>query len=266
MRVLDAVEHAARFAGVHGLRIDEFHVALGVREDLVGPGDGADLDRERHRRSARVIVAQEHQLAIDLGEAPAIGHLAVHAAFLEAENGAVGRVRVEDADVAGFVKMRDAALLVKPGVQFLGGGQLDELARHDEDQFAARLQVADAFFDEEQEEVAARVEQVRFQPIFRVDRNILKTHVGRVADDGVELLAQRVIEEIADLSLPAGAPGVDFDADTIGAALAQRAKKAPSPAEGSSARPLLRQRSSMKATTLGGVNTWPSCSRVMRPR
>src|SRR6185369_18075252 len=35
-------------------------------------------------------------------------------------------------------------------------------------------------------------------------------------------------------------------------------KKAPSPAEGSRARPAFWQRSSMKATTLGGVNTWPS--------
>jgi hypothetical protein len=151
-----------------------------------------------------VIVAQEHQLAIDLDKAPAIGHLAIHAAFFEAENGAVGRVFVKDPRVAGFVKMRDAALLVKPGVQFLGGGQLDELARHDEDQFAARLQVADALFDEEQEEVAACVEQIRFQPFFRVDRNILKAHVGRVADDGVELLAERVIEEITNFDAGRG--------------------------------------------------------------
>src|SRR6185369_9819175 len=35
-------------------------------------------------------------------------------------------------------------------------------------------------------------------------------------------------------------------------------KKAPSPADGSRARPGFWQRLSMKATTLGGVNTWPS--------
>jgi hypothetical protein len=157
--------------------------------------------------------------------------------------------------------VRDAALLKKPGVQLLGGGQLDELARHDEDQFAARLQVADALFDEEQEEVAARIEQIRFQPIFRVDRNILKTHVGRVADDGVELLAERVIEEIT-ISMPAGATSGRFQCRHNRLCRSFSSwKKAPSPAEGSSARPLLRQRSSMKLPPrLGGVKTWPSCS------
>ena len=93
---------------------------------------------------------------IDFGETPAIGHPAIHAAFLEAEDGAVRRALVEDAGVAGFVEMRDAALRVEPGIELLGSGQLDELARHDEDQLAARLQVADTLLDEEQEQVEVR--------------------------------------------------------------------------------------------------------------
>ena len=81
--------------------------------------------------------------------------------------------------------------------------------------FATRLKVMDALFDEEQEEVAACIEQIRFQPIFRVDRNILKPHVGRVADDGVELLADRVIEEITNFDAGRGNLGVDFNTDAI---------------------------------------------------
>jgi hypothetical protein len=52
-----------------------------------------------------IIVAQKHQLTIDLDKAPAIGHLAIHPAFFKAENGAVGRVFVKDPRIAGFVKM-----------------------------------------------------------------------------------------------------------------------------------------------------------------
>eukprot|EP00825_Cyclidium_porcatum_P018052 TRINITY_DN2068_c0_g1_i3.p2 TRINITY_DN2068_c0_g1~~TRINITY_DN2068_c0_g1_i3.p2 ORF type:complete len:248 (-),score=40.98 TRINITY_DN2068_c0_g1_i3:2-745(-) len=154
MWVLDAVEHAPRLAGIHGLRIDEFHVALGVGVDQVGSGNGANLDLEDIGETQAVVVAQEHQLAIDLCEAPAIVHAAIRPPFLETEDGAVWRVIAENADVAGFVKMRDAALFIQPGIELFGGGQLDELARYDEDQLAARFQVADALLDEEQEEVA----------------------------------------------------------------------------------------------------------------
>lgn len=73
-------------------------------------------------------------MPVDLGESPAIGHVPVRAALLETEDGAVGRVLAEDPGVAGLVKMRDAALLVEPGIQLPRRGQLDELARHDEDQ------------------------------------------------------------------------------------------------------------------------------------
>ena len=54
-------------------------------------------------------------------------------------------------------------------------------------------------------------------PFFGVDRNILKTYVRRVADDGVELLAQRVIEEITDFGARRRDTRVDLDADTIAA-------------------------------------------------
>lgn len=121
----------------------------------------------------------------------------------------------KDPDIAGFVKMRDASLFDQPGVEFLGGGQLDELARHDEDQFTAWFQVADALFDEEQEEIAAAVEQCRFQAFFRVDRDILQTDIGRVADDGVELLAEWKVEKIAYLGTFRRNPRVNFDAGAI---------------------------------------------------
>ena len=139
---------------------------LGCVKMLVRPRHRADLDREDIGEAHAVVVAQEHQLAVDLDEAPAVGHLAIHAALLETEDGAVRRVLAENAGVAGLVEMRDAALFIEPGVQLPGGSQLDELARHDEDQFAARLQVADALLDEKQEQVAARVEEVGFQQFF----------------------------------------------------------------------------------------------------
>ena len=78
--------------------------------------------------------------------------------------------------------------------------------------------MADALFDEEQEKVAARVEQIRFQPFFRVDRDILKTDVGRVTDDAVELLAEREIEKVANQGAFWSDAGVDFDADAVGLA------------------------------------------------
>jgi hypothetical protein len=190
---------------------------------------------------------------------PPVGHVAVHAPFLETEDGAVGRRAIEDAHVAGFVEMRDAALLVQPGVQLLGGGQLDELARHDENQFAARFQVAHAFSMKNRKRLL-RVEQVGMEMLFSFPGNILITHVRRVADDGVELLVERVGEEIADLR-PGGATPRSISMPTTSAPRWRSvSKKAPSPADGSSTRPLLRHRSSMKATTLGGVKTWPSCA------
>jgi hypothetical protein len=193
-----------------------------VRENAVRPRHRADLDRKDIGEAHPVIVAQEHQLPGDLGEASGRRPCGDPCALLETEDGAVRRVLVEDPGVAGFIEMRDAALLIKPGVQFPGGGQLDELARHDEHQFAARLQVADAFLDEEQEQVAARVEEVGFQLFPGVDRNILEAHVGRVADDGVELLGQRVIEKVADLDSIGRDPGVDFEADTVATPCPQR--------------------------------------------
>ena len=135
MRVLDAVEHAAGFAGFHRLGADKFHIALGVGKNLIGPRDCTDLDREQISEAHAIVIAQEHQLAIDLDKAPAIGHLAIHPAFFKAENGAVGRVFVKDPRVAGFKKVGDAALRKKPGVQLLGGGQYMLIGNLIESQF-----------------------------------------------------------------------------------------------------------------------------------
>jgi len=85
--------------------------------------------------------------------------------------------------------------------------------------------VVNALFDEKQEEITARIEQLRFQLFFRVDRNILKTHVGRIADDGVELLADRVIEEITYFNAGRGNLGVDFNADAIRLPFLQQLEK-----------------------------------------
>ena len=164
-------------------------------------------------------------MAVDLGENPAVGHVAIHASFLEAEDGAVGRRAREDTDVAGFVEVRDAALLVEPGIELLGRSQFDEFARYDENQFAAWLQMADRLFDEEQEEVATGVEQFRFETFFRVDRNILKTYVGWIADDGVELLVQWVGKKIADLCAFWCNQRIDFDTGDIVAPLTQGVEK-----------------------------------------
>jgi hypothetical protein len=122
-------------------------------------------------------------------------------------------------------EISDAALLEQPGVELPGRGQLDEVARHDEDQFATGLEVAHALLDEEQEEVAARIEKPGFQAFPGVDRDILKTHVGRVADDGLELLGQRVVEKIADLGAGRRDARVDLDADAIRVPLPEQFKE-----------------------------------------
>ena len=129
-----------------------------MRENLVGPGNAAHLDREDVREGQRIVVAQEHQLPVDFGECPSVGHASVHAPLFKAENGAVGRMLPENPRIASFIKMRDAALFKQPAIQFLRRGQFDELAGHNEYQFATRFEVAHAFFDEKKEKIAAPVE------------------------------------------------------------------------------------------------------------
>ena len=196
-----------------------------MRKDVVGPGNGPDLDLEDIGKADAVIVAQEHQLAIDLGKGSPVGHPAVEVALFETEDGAIWRVAAEDANIAGFVKVRDAALLVKPGVELLRGGQLDEFARHDEDQLAAGLEVADALFDEEQKKIAAPVEQRRFELLAGTQRDILKADVGWVADDAVELLAEREIEEIEHPGAVWRDAWVNFDTEAICLAIFQFGEK-----------------------------------------
>lgn len=55
----------------------------------VGSRDSANLDREDVGKANLMIVAQEHQLSVDFGEGPPVGHAAVETPFLEAEDGAV---------------------------------------------------------------------------------------------------------------------------------------------------------------------------------
>ena len=197
--MLDAVEHAARLAGFRRLRADKFHIAFGMRKNCIRPGHSPHLDGKNIRKPDAVVFAQKHQLTICFSKAAAIGHLAIHAAFFKTEDGAIWGVLVEHLGITCFVKMRDAALLVKPGVQLLGRSQLDQLTRHNENQLTAGLEMANALFDKEQEKIAATIEEFRFQAFFGVDRNILKTDIGRVTNDGVELFAQRIIEKIANL-------------------------------------------------------------------
>jgi hypothetical protein len=66
-------------------------------------------------------------------------------------------------------------------------GGLEEIARRDEDQLAARRQVAHALLDEVQVQVGVAVEQARMQVQARAGLDVARLDVGRVADDGVEL-------------------------------------------------------------------------------
>ena len=85
--------------------------------------------------------------------------------------------------------------------------------------------MADALLDEEQEQVAARIEEVGFQAFFGVNRDILITDVRRVADDRVELLADRVVEKVADLGACGSDARVDLDTDTVRMPLLEQLKE-----------------------------------------
>ncbi|MPN51711.1 hypothetical protein SDC9_199360 [bioreactor metagenome] len=87
--------------------------------------------------------------------------------------------------------------------------------------------MAHGLLDEEQEEVAARIEELGLQALLGVGCDILIAHVGRVANDGVELLAERIGEEIAYRGPFRCDAGVDFNAHDIGTTLAQGGEKGP---------------------------------------
>jgi hypothetical protein len=99
----------------------------------------------------------------DKRHAPAVVQAMAGIAFFEAPDGAVGRGAGEDLCVAEVLEIGDRALVVEPGVEPPGAGGLEEVARRDEDQFAARLQVAHALLDEVQVKVGVAVEQVGAQ-------------------------------------------------------------------------------------------------------
>ncbi|MPN00519.1 hypothetical protein SDC9_147714 [bioreactor metagenome] len=61
--------------------------------------------------------------------------------------------------------------------------------------------MAQAFFDEEQIEVGAPVKQAFGQATQGLRRNVLEAYIGRIADDGIELLMLRVGKEVHHRSL-----------------------------------------------------------------
>ena len=184
-------------------------------EHLVRAGDTADPHFKKLGKRQGVIALQKHELPVDFRKPASVVHVSTRAPFLETENGAVGHVSAEHAAVAGFDEIRDVALTVEPGVELLRRRQLDEFARYDEYQFPARFQVAHAFFDEKQKQVAALVEQIHRKAGSGRFGNILKAHIGRVADDGVKLLAVGIGEKILHADARRRDARVDFDADAI---------------------------------------------------
>jgi hypothetical protein len=148
------IDHPAQRARLRRLRADEVGVAqLRVGEDPVGAGYRADLDGEDAGQRHAVDAAGQQDLAAGEHHAPAVGQAPRPAALLEAPDGAVGHHAVEDAGVAQLLEVGQRALVEEPGVEPRAAGGLEEIARRDEDQLAARLQVAHALLDEVQIQV-----------------------------------------------------------------------------------------------------------------
>jgi hypothetical protein len=105
----------------------------------------------------------------------------------------------------------DVALLEEEGVEPPRRGELGEFTRHDENQLAARAQMAHCLGDEMKVEIAAPVEHFVIEQSPRVQRDVLVTHIGRIADDRVELLRQRQSEEIHHARARGGDRRIDLD-------------------------------------------------------
>ena len=242
-------------AGARGDRADEIDAAqflVGV--DVVGTRDGADLDREHVGQRHAVDAAREGELPAGEHHAPAVVRAMREVVLLEAPDRAVGQRAVEHLGVAQFDEIGDRAFAIQPRVERHARGGLEKIARRDEDQFAARRQVVEALVDEEQVEVGAPVEPPRLEQRARGVADVLVAHVGRVADDGVELLVRRIGEEILH---PRTAAARNAHRVRSPCKSAMRFENAPSPAAGSSVRPLRRRSASIASTMAGGVNTWP---------
>ena len=139
----------------------------------------------------------------------------VVAAF-KAPDGAVRCGIAEQVQVAQIDEVGDRALGKEDAVERHGRGRFEQVARRDENQLAAGFQVAQALLDEEQVQVGALVEHaVAGQPP-RSGRNVLVTHVGWIADDGIERLVVRQFEKIHYLRAGRGVARVDLDAHGAG--------------------------------------------------
>ena len=130
---------------------------------------------------------------------------------LKAPDGAVRRRLAEQVQVAEVDEVGDRALGKEDAVERHGRGRFEQVARRDEDQFAARLEMTQTLLDKEQIQVGALVEHaVAGQPPGS-GRNVLVTDVGRVADDGVEQFIFRQFEEIHYLGARRCVPRINLD-------------------------------------------------------
>ena len=218
------VDHASRGAGLRRLRADE--VGIGeflVGENIIGAGNRADLDSEDAGQRQAVDAAGEHQLPAGQRHAPAVVQAMAGIAFLETPDGAIGRRAGEDPGVAEILEIGDGALVEQPGVEPPGAAGLEKVARRDEDQFAAGSEMANALLDEMQVEVGMAVEQARTQTHGGFRPDVAGLDVGRIADDGGELLVLRISKEVDVERRFRAVSGVDLDRHTTGQ---QRRKRA----------------------------------------
>ena len=211
------VDHAAGESGLAGDRTDEIDIAQRiVGEDVIGAGDRAHLDEKHLRQRYGVFVAGEDQLPAGQPRATAVaGEVAVVVLF-ETPDDAIGLEPGKNEVVAQVDEVGERALLMQQAVESGAGGGLEEIARGDENQLATRVQMPQAFFDEEQIKIGAAVEAFLIEQRAGALVDVLKAHIGRVADDGVEFFAVGVGEEIHHLRAWRGEARVDFERHATG--------------------------------------------------
>ncbi len=227
-----APEHPARLPAGERPRVDETAIPVllaGVK--IIGAGHGADLDESDIRQVQRIVAAREQEVTTALDEVAllplqspqagdavgkALGGIARQprkVAEFEPPDRAIRRGTVKQPGIAEFDEIRDRSRGVQEAVERHGGGRLDEIARRDEDEFAARCQMPETLLDEEQVEVGAPVENAAPDPATRGGRYVLVAHVRRIADDRRERLALRQVEEIHHARPRRRMPWIDLDAD-----------------------------------------------------
>ena len=227
-----APDHAAGLAAAGGGGRDEVTVAVRLAGvDPVGTGDRPHLDAGHIGQAEAVFPLREQQVARTFRK------VAVHPGrvFKEvievvalADSGprrvvrqvvqfvapdqAVGHCVGEHAGVTQFDGMGDGALFEELAIEGAGAGGLEEIPRGDEDQLAARRQMAYAFFDEKKIQVAAPVKTVLAQQRPGRCADVLVAHVGRVADHRVEFFALRIGKKILVERAGRALTRVHFDA------------------------------------------------------